>query len=311
MSPDSHIFSYRRLSAAPCNKIIILKSLRPEEPDTAGYIDNHITESISVERLRQGEPRAVPVLIELKSKHHLISLLNDIKEDCLTGTAPIIHLETHGSREGGLAIFSPENGDELIAWNELILLFREINTACQGNLMVILAACHSYQIEKYISLQQASPFFALIGYDNKIYPHHIESDLAFLYDSLLLENTLPGAEDNPMEKYTLYTEYELGLSLIAVTLLNITSPSMVKDLMPTFARFAEMSNPLSHLPLHIQKIIFETLVKSEIFIQALADVFMQNKQNVQVLKQDISRHFQTRITRNNVNQRTWHTCAPQ
>ncbi|MHC8291260.1 hypothetical protein ACYZUD_31525 [Pseudomonas sp. XS1P51] len=296
MTQDSNTFTYRRLTAAPCNKIIILKSLRPDDPDTADYIRNHIAGSISSERVRQGELGAIPTLIELNSKHHLISLLKEIKEECLKGTSPIIHLETHGCRDHGLAIFSPANGVEIITWEELILLFREINTACRGNLMVILAACHSYQIEEYISVQSPSPFFALIGYDNKIEPHDIESDLAFLYDSLLLEHTLPSPLDNPFEKYTLYTEYDLGLALITVTLMNITSPSMVKHLMPTFDQLLEEPNPLSHLPLHVQKTIFDTLVKSEVFIRALADIFMQNKQNVQVLKQDISKHFQTWIT---------------
>ena len=182
MKSDSSTFTYRKLSAAPCNKIIILKSLREEDPDTADYLYRHITESVNPERIRKGEAAAAPVVERLESKRHLFDKLEAIRLACLKGTAPIIHLETHGCEGQGLVIFPRQADPEIVTWEELIEIFRDINIACNGNLTVILAACHSFEMEKEsVKQQRPSPFFAFIGYEKKILP------CVFLIKLLLLK----------------------------------------------------------------------------------------------------------------------------
>lgn len=292
MKADSDFFSYRRLSAAPSNKIFIFKSLGPEEKDTAEQIYEHIVISVNTERRKSGEPDVVPVSVTLKSKQHLIRLLKDIESECKNGVVPIIHLETHGS-ELGLGIILESSKHELITWVELIDLFRGINVACQGYLTIVLAACHSFRIENLILKQQRkSPFFSLIGYEEKICSKDIILDLSTLYDFLLLKNTLPYDENASLESFTLYTEYDLALSLISVLLINRTDPASVAKQIPPFEKLLE-GPPLAPGLSEVQRRkLYEEVLKSEKILLNLAEL-MQNQNNVVMLKQDIRRHIQT------------------
>lgn len=292
MTPDSHILSCRRLSAAPSNKIFILKSLKPEEYDTAEEIHQHIVGNVNAERRNTGESDVVPESVTLESKQHLIDLLKRIEIECQHGVIPIIHLETHGN-EAGLGIISPGGKFELINWEELIQLFRRINIACQGNLTIVLAACYSFRIEDLVFKQQlASPFFALIGYEDRVLPDDIHRDHTALYDSLLLKSTLPDDESGLLESGKVYTEYDLAFHLISVLLMNRISPDEVVPGLPTFEQFFEGSPLDPGLSEDEHRQLFDALLKSERVLLSLAD-FMQNKKNVELLKQDVRLHFQT------------------
>lgn len=94
--------------------------------------------------------------------------------------APIIQLETHGSREGlRLADMSS------VTWEELARPFREINQACRMNLCVFAGLCHGWHMIDFLRPTDRSPVFALVGPSKAVSAGRLLDAMKLLYGELL------------------------------------------------------------------------------------------------------------------------------
>ncbi|MEM8998809.1 MAG: hypothetical protein AAGB24_00975 [Bacteroidota bacterium] len=94
-----------------------------------------------------------------KSKTDFFNTVEKIKSEIDEKSIyPIIHLETHGSRDG----IEVTNG-QLITWLELQNRLIEINMLCKCNLFLTMATCYGGYIYSVINPGLRSPFWGFIG----------------------------------------------------------------------------------------------------------------------------------------------------
>jgi hypothetical protein len=94
----------------------------------------------------------------VNSKNEFIKSLNTIYHFAENGEYPILHFEMHGN-EDGLSLVS----GQYISWDELKDHITKINVAIKNNLLITLATCRGAYLMSVITLQERSPFGAMIG----------------------------------------------------------------------------------------------------------------------------------------------------
>jgi hypothetical protein len=156
------------------NSIVIIKSLKSNETDTATTLHDHL-QSISDAK----SPRVE--FHDAKSKQDVLDILDEVKEKSKGGMKPILHFETHGNKDFGLHIAA---SNEFISWRELADKFREINVVSNNNLGVVMAACFGLHAIKPITIFEASPYFILISSESPIEIAYINSQIWQFYDTL-------------------------------------------------------------------------------------------------------------------------------
>src|SRR5437879_4136844 len=80
------------------------------------------------------------------------------------GHGPIIHLETHGDKDGIILA-----SDEVVEWRELTDVLTAINHAVGFNLLVVLAMCRGYYFIQTLVPTRPSPVWALVGPAEKVW----------------------------------------------------------------------------------------------------------------------------------------------
>ena len=90
----------------------------------------------------------------------LQKLLDDIALDAKAGAKPIIHFDTHGSKNDGILI---QATGELLPWLDICDQLRNINVKTGNNLCIISAACFSAHLMKRVTVTQACPFFLMLA----------------------------------------------------------------------------------------------------------------------------------------------------
>ena len=82
---------------------------------------------------------------KITSRKEFMELLDRVKNRCVLGLKPIIHIEAHGNQADGIVING--NRSEIVSWQESIDLFRNINVVAQNNLGVVMATCFGILVE--------------------------------------------------------------------------------------------------------------------------------------------------------------------
>lgn len=92
---------------------------------------------------------------------------------------PILHLETHGSKEG------IELTKDKINWQELFDGTRKLNIATQNNLLIVLAACNGAHAYKKVLPSKEAPFCMLLGPAKTVNMHNIDQGFQVFYQEIL------------------------------------------------------------------------------------------------------------------------------
>jgi hypothetical protein len=90
----------------------------------------------------------------------LEEFLTQIEEETSSGAKPLIHLDTHGSKNDGIVIAST---DEFISWQTICNHLRAINILSGNNLCLVSTACFSYHLLYELEIDKPTPFFILIA----------------------------------------------------------------------------------------------------------------------------------------------------
>ena len=117
----------------------------------------------------------------VENKTELFAIFDRIKKECQEqGCCPVLHFEMHGdSKFRGLVL----NSNELVAWEELYIILREINFIVRNNLFLTLAVCHGAYLMQIANIHLPAPFYGFIGSFDEIY----ESDLYLRYNEFYAE----------------------------------------------------------------------------------------------------------------------------
>lgn len=160
------------------NKIYVIESLRPGEINTGQSLFNDSIKWGMIKAEFQDDDYHLHLT---NTKKDFIDVLIDIENETSNKEIyPIIHLELHGS-ENGL-----ETGNsEVITWNEITNLIRNININTNNNLFLTMATCYGGYIFKMIKPKERSPFWGFIGAFDELYPDEILMNFTAFYDEFL------------------------------------------------------------------------------------------------------------------------------
>ena len=127
----------------------------------------HIVESLQSRDLKTGarlrqqlaamaasHPRPLPVHFwSEQTRAGFVGRLKQIESDVRsTGRPPILHLETHGNRDGLLV-----TSGETVTWADLVGPLTNINITARLNLLVVVAACDGESLLSVIQAHDRAP----------------------------------------------------------------------------------------------------------------------------------------------------------
>jgi len=99
------------------------------------------------------------------------------------GHAPLLHIEAHGSKTGGLEF---SNGSS-IAWEELATQLRKLNIASGFNLLAALSACFGGYLLGEITALTAAPCWCVVAPTETVDPAEIMQGFRQFYTHFLAE----------------------------------------------------------------------------------------------------------------------------
>lgn len=138
--------------------------------------------------------------ITVASKEQLIELLKSLEPEVQNGFRPILHFDTHGSKEHGLEIGAT---GELVSWLAITDELRKLNIACKNNLFVFVAACYGFYLFKALTITKPCPFFIMFGPTDLVTFGEVESSVAPFYRHLFQT----GSVDDATKVFTCKFEY--------------------------------------------------------------------------------------------------------
>lgn len=109
-------------------------------------------------------PRFVYELYHPQSAQQFLGILETIRRVAERfHHSPIVHLETHGDKEG----ISLSNG-EALSWAQIAPAIREINTLSRMNLLVVAAMCHGWHMVDLLRPVERAPAFGIVGTEEAV-----------------------------------------------------------------------------------------------------------------------------------------------
>jgi hypothetical protein len=132
----------------------------------------------------------------------LLNLLEAIANKVrLQAFRPIIHIDTHGSKDHGLKIAGSE---EFVAWVKLCEGLRKINLGLNNDLCVVSAACFGFAALEGLDVARPSPFYILVAPENKTHFEFVAERIVGFYESVFSGGDL-------VSVYKEYLQQELNL----------------------------------------------------------------------------------------------------
>ena len=120
-------------------------------------------------------------LVRVPTNSALVPALQVVLAECREhALRPILHLETHGSREG-----LGNNATSPVTWATIVPVLRDLNRCSKFNLVVTLAACHGASLVAVLDVNEPAPLLGLIGPACQILPSTIEAGFSAFYRVLI------------------------------------------------------------------------------------------------------------------------------
>lgn len=125
---------------------------------------------------------------------------------------PLIHFDIHGTKDGFL--IKTENGEEVLAWQDLTFLLRLINIECQNNLFIFLSTCYGFHSIMDVPFNIASPFYFLIGPQKSLKTIYIDEKVPEFYKIFLNTHDLGQAICPIHDKFSIFNCEEIFIRSI-------------------------------------------------------------------------------------------------
>lgn len=165
------------------NGLIIFDALAETELQTARRLHEDLTDYCQVIG-RQGYCS----YHKIKSKQMLIAAMRVVLTECKAGVLfPVLHFECHGDSEKGLYL---QGSNEYVGWEELVRHISEINQATRNNTGVVLAACHGFEISRFVTFKAPCPFSYLIATPNEVQAGHLRDVIPGFYKCVVQSGDL-------------------------------------------------------------------------------------------------------------------------
>lgn len=122
-------------------------------------------------------------IFNVATRTELLKLFEELTSKVISsGEYPIVHIESHGSREKDGLILS--SGD-FVSWNDLKTPLINLNIATMNNLLVVLAACNGAYITEILQLTDRAPCWGLVGPKREVVYEAILKNFSAFYKEVL------------------------------------------------------------------------------------------------------------------------------
>ncbi|MDH0625957.1 hypothetical protein N5C38_25520 [Pseudomonas chengduensis] len=168
---------------------------------------------------------------EASSAAQFARCFEQITGACKLGIRPVIFVDAHGHAEKGLRM---PRGD-FVGWGALLEELRKVIQRTDGELTVIVAACHSMKAVESLTSLGRLPFAFYYGYSSTVKAYVLNEETKMIYESLLSDG---GATVINAKKLQLkcFSEYDHVEDVLAFTLLIAKAPAVLAEKVPTFSR---------------------------------------------------------------------------
>ena len=165
------------------DSLVILESLKKDDKKTGNSLHNHLTAN-TPSSLKNRFPSIKIIYKEINNSSEFNKYLSNVLESEKI-QCPIIHIEAHGSNDGGVfRLVFADSSD--IGADKLGDLFRQINIKTNFNFIVSMAACYGeemiFEFLRSVVSDKIIPFFSVIGAYKKLMPNEIEDFYINFYD---------------------------------------------------------------------------------------------------------------------------------
>lgn len=116
---------------------------------------------------------------EIDSADALLLLLDEIAEGARQGMRPMLHMYMHGNDQGLVTAT-----EELVPWGAVVPRLRAINVASNGNLCLVVNACHAYNAISQVDIREPSPIHMLIAPESEVFVDFLKTATVEFYEEL-------------------------------------------------------------------------------------------------------------------------------
>lgn len=164
------------LSTIEFSKIIIIESLKAEDPPTGQQLQEYLLGLKTEHQLDMSIE-----LIDCPSAEDFSRIMDNIIHEAKNGNYPILQIECHGGPQDGLEF----RDDSDVGWDQVAEKITELNKATNLNLLVIFSACFGEYFGHTMSITKAAPCWCMLGPSKRIHPDEILRCLIDFYSSFL------------------------------------------------------------------------------------------------------------------------------
>jgi len=176
------------------SKIVVLEALADGERKTG----REIVDTLRLQLIALNNNLLVEY-IQVRGRGELIKALDQLLEEAVEGHAPILHIECHGSPEGGLGL--PD--DTSLSWQDLAEKLLRINLQTNFNLFVLVSACFGAYFLSMLSAIRPCPCWGIVAPTDTVYPNELESGFSEFYSVLFstwdLTEAVSALRDRPLQ----------------------------------------------------------------------------------------------------------------
>lgn len=166
------------------NCVIVLDALHSSDMQTARSLEENLAP------LKHPDGTAYCRIVKTPDRTTFLSALNSITNECKHGVRPIVHIEAHGDKVGGLEIGESR---ELLSWVALEDCLAKINKVTGNNLGVVLASCWGLYAISPLKIANPCPYYFLMGPDKQVNAGYLKDQMKLFYESLFGTGSLDAA----------------------------------------------------------------------------------------------------------------------
>lgn len=235
------------MSSANYSGIVIIESLSDSEKKTGKELyDEFGTMVLLADYIKPGS-QYFRDYHPIEGKNDFLTLLELLRIKFeVESITPIIHLEMHGLEDKTGIIFKNE---ETISWEEIGDSLRQINIVTQNNLIVGMAVCFGAHLLNSNHMSRESPFWGIIGAQDKINNLEIPQMFSKLYRELIegksVDTSIADINNTYKSKLVFVPCEKLFLGAIQKYFDNLCNPKKIETWMriDRLARQISIQNP--------------------------------------------------------------------
>ncbi len=141
------------------DSIAIIESIPTGEPQTGRDLFESVLAPASI-----ADPGFVSELYRVSSASEFRGALENVRRTAERfHRSPIVHIESHGDKEG----IELSNRD-FVAWADIASILTSINTLSRMNLLVVAAMCHGWHMASVLRPVERAPAFGIVGTDETV-----------------------------------------------------------------------------------------------------------------------------------------------